>query len=318
LCTYSADRVTQYALVNNKTGNLYVTSDEAAAYENYSSDKYSFAWAMIGMDGFNWEDGFTTTSETGMYIGYPADENADFESSNFKYRDGSALYMTEAEAEVYEKYVDSDDTLKEKYNAILEASTTADKQTALEAFRDYLYADKQGYADDIFNEMNYNKNGTKGVDNDLDYPDTEWSDVKSQFQYYIKRWEAINEAGGCEVLSAEYTSGDTGTEWYKNMSESGLVTTMYYNTGTANKGWTETSATTSIDTNYLQETSDDTDLKKAEAEYQHELSIINKKDTKFDTELSKLETERTSITTEIDSIKQVRDDNIDRTFGIFS
>jgi len=59
-------------------------------------------------------------------------------------------------------------------------------------------------------------------------------------------------------------------------------------------------------------------MKKAEAEYEHELDIINRKDTKFDQDLSKLETERTSITTEVDSIKKVRDDNIERTFGIFS
>ena len=63
---------------------------------------------------------------------------------------------------------------------------------------------------------------------------------------------------------------------------------------------------------------DDKNLKKAEAEYEHELSIINRKDTKFDTDLSKLETERTSITTEMESIKKVKDDNVDRTFGIFS
>ena len=63
---------------------------------------------------------------------------------------------------------------------------------------------------------------------------------------------------------------------------------------------------------------DDKDLKRAEAEYNHELDIINRKDTKFDTELSKLETERIAITTEIDSIKSVKDDHIERTFGIFS
>ena len=45
---------------------------------------------------------------------------------------------------------------------------------------------------------------------------------------------------------------------------------------------------------------------------------MNMKDTKFDQDLSKLETERTSITTEVESIQKVRDDNIERTFGIFS
>ena len=69
----------------------------------------------------------------------------------------------------------------------------------------------------------------------------------------------------------------------------------------------------------MQETeADEKKLKKAEAEYEHGLELINRKDTKFDTELSELETERTTITTEMDSIKRVRDDNIERTFGIFS
>ena len=68
----------------------------------------------------------------------------------------------------------------------------------------------------------------------------------------------------------------------------------------------------------MQEVQDEADLKKAEATYEYELGVINQKDTKFDRDLSKLETERTSITTEMDSIKKVRDDNIQRTFGIFS
>ena len=34
--------------------------------------------------------------------------------------------------------------------------------------------------------------------------------------------------------------------------------------------------------------------------------------------LSKLETERTALTTEYGSVKKVIEDNIDRTFGIFS
>ena len=42
------------------------------------------------------------------------------------------------------------------------------------------------------------------------------------------------------------------------------------------------------------------------------------KDSKYDRDLSKLETERSAITTAMDSIKQVRNDNVERTFGIFS
>ena len=45
---------------------------------------------------------------------------------------------------------------------------------------------------------------------------------------------------------------------------------------------------------------------------------IDKKDQMFDMDLSKLETERTALTTEYESVKKVIEDNIDRTFGIFS
>ena len=45
---------------------------------------------------------------------------------------------------------------------------------------------------------------------------------------------------------------------------------------------------------------------------------INQKDKQFDLDLSKLETERSALTTQYDSIKKVIEDNIERTFGIFS
>ena len=59
-------------------------------------------------------------------------------------------------------------------------------------------------------------------------------------------------------------------------------------------------------------------LAKAEAKYEHTLKEIDKKDQKYDLDLSKLETERTALTTEYESIKTVINDNIERTFGIFS
>ena len=45
---------------------------------------------------------------------------------------------------------------------------------------------------------------------------------------------------------------------------------------------------------------------------------IDKKDKQFDMDLNRLETERTALTTEYDSVKKVIQDNIERTFGIFS
>ena len=117
-------------------------------------------------------------------------------------------------------------------------------------------------------------------------------------------------------IDPQYEAGSEGNEWLNNMVNSGRVIIDVYNED--KKEWSETSVATSTNANYLQEVQDEADMKKAEAEYEHELDIINRKDTKFDQDLSKLETERTSITTEVESIQKVRDDNIERTFGIFS
>jgi predicted nuclease with TOPRIM domain len=80
-----------------------------------------------------------------------------------------------------------------------------------------------------------------------------------------------------------------------------------------------TSPSSDSSLSYTETTSiDKTALAKAEAKYEHDLEEINKKDKKFDLSLSKLESERTALTTEYDSVKKVIQDNIERTFGIFS
>ena len=154
---------------------------------------------------------------------------------------------------------------------------------------------------------------------EVDFPsDLEWDDIKNEFNYYVNMWQVINNAGGCQAIDPLYESGEDGNTWFQNMVEAGLVTIMAYDLMGHEKEWSDTSIATSTGNNHLERMQDDKDLKKAEAEYEHELDVINRKDTKFDTELSKLETERTAIKTEIDAIKQVRDDNIDKTFKIFS
>ena len=68
----------------------------------------------------------------------------------------------------------------------------------------------------------------------------------------------------------------------------------------------------------LQEVSDETELKKAEAKYEADMRKIDAKDKKFDTDLAALEQERNAIKTEIDTLKTVAKDNVDRTFKLFS
>ena len=150
------------------------------------------------------------------------------------------------------------------------------------------------------------------------YDELDWTKVKSEFMYYANLWEAINTAGGCQTIDEQYRSGEDGKEWFNAMVESGLVTIQIYDDTGSNNKWSDTSVIATTSNNFLKTAQDKTDLAKAEAEYNHELSIINRKDKEYDRDLSKLETERSAINTEMDAIKQVKDDNVDRTFGIFS
>jgi hypothetical protein len=207
--------------------------------------------------------------------------------------------MTEAEYNVYSNAVASGDSdLKDYYDKISQGTNDEEKQKYLEEFRDYFYSK---YKQEICNEMNSGNNA-------------EWASLDEEFNYYLNLWDVINESGGCEAIESENLSGDKGDQWFNNMAKAGQITIHQLNNGK----WQETNPATSINSNFLQEVQDDTDLKKAEIEYKNDLEVINRKDTRFDTELSKLETERSALKTQIDSLKTVKKENIDRTFGIFS
>ena len=315
VCTYNADRMHQlYALRDNNTGNIIVSQEVATAYKEYGNDKYAFAYAMLGFGGnFAWNEGRYSGAMGGEVGIGRANVDYGFPSVGGT---GNSCFMTQVEQLVYDENVANDPDLAEKYQAILDAAGNDGKQSdALEDFREYLY---QEYSEQIFEKMNLNKNRSMESTPEVDFPDLTWKDIQPEFNYYVNLWSAINDAGGCQVVDAQYTEGEQGNTWFQNMLETGLATLMAYNISGHKNEWTDTSVATSTNNNYLQEVSDDLAVKKAEAKYEHELGILNRKDTKFDTELSNLETERKAITTEMDSIKQVRDDNVDRTFGIFS
>lgn len=309
VCGYDSLRLRQYSLTDTKTGKVIVDEHTANTYEAYSADKYSFAWAMLDFEcQFGWED---TTSEAGdtpmnegMFIGRDNQSGNEF------------VKMTEVEQMVFDAHQD-DSKLKTAYDEIDTAENAVDKRKALDTFRDLLY---KNYSNEIYEYMNINKQETKeyGLANRADnaITDRTWDASKDEFNYYIRLWEEITNKGGCQPIDAQYESGDEGEEWFNNMVKSGLVVISEYNPD--KKEWLETSVATSTNGNYLQEVSDETDLKKAEAKYQYELGIINKKDSKYDRDLSKLETERTAMKQEMDAIKTERNDNIERTFNIFN
>ena len=327
LCEYNPNRVTEYALIDSRTDKVIVNQETYDTYQQYSNDKYSFAWVMLGFqaEAFAWE-GTDNGNFPGAEIGY--DNNASSET----------IAMTSVEQTVYNEFADEDSTLKAAYDNWVEVdgdsdATDKEKREALEKFRDALYANDKR-RDKIFGYMRYSKQTASRDDEngqeltieelanatiakgDYNTNNPESYDDWGEFNYYVALFENIQAHGGCTPIDPACESGEEGETWFNNMVNAGLVLIEVYND--ENEEWTQTSVATSSSGNFLKETQDETDLKKAEAEYEHELDKINDKDTKYDNQLNELETERTAITTEIESIQQVRDDNIERTFGIFS
>ena len=181
-----------------------------------------------------------------------------------------------------------------------------DKYDELEfAYRNQLY---NSYAEEIYTEIS--------GDDDFDY---------EEFSYYVSIFNQIQAAGGNCVSISDYdgTSGDAASDsdWLTNMIECGKITIEIVNTDskTGLVSFDTTSPTSDTYVDYTETASiDKKALAKAEAEYEHELKQIDQKDKKYDMDLSKLETERTALTTEYESVKKVINDNIERTFGIFS
>jgi len=145
------------------------------------------------------------------------------------------------------------------------------------------------------------------------------------FSYYCNIYNQIQTCGDCVSIN-EYNGvlkdGDaaTNSDFLKEKIESGeftIETVKDNRDGTVTMQGTSTSSDDKLGLTATTEI-DNKALKKAEAKYEKSLKDIDRKDKAYDMTLSKLETERTALTTEYDSVKKVIQDNIDRTFGIFS
>ena len=287
LCGYYEGKSRDYVLINNKDDKVLVTQETADKYRQYGNDKYSFAFAMMGI--------------------LPEEADVKDLGKNVVDADGNATselnIMTEDEKKIFQQLInDGNTSLNAKYSEVINEKDEAKRKTAYNNFRKELM---NLASDKIFEEMARNKDIAANWDNE-------------EFLHYTRLWEAINDSGGMKVIDAAVVGGDDGTKWFKKAVASGEISIKGYGENGHKNEWSETSFATSTNANFLQEVQDTTNLKKAERAYDKEMDDINTKDSRFDTELKKLETERTALTQEMDSIKNVKKDNIDRTFGIFS
>jgi hypothetical protein len=144
------------------------------------------------------------------------------------------------------------------------------------------------------------------------------------FKYYVNLYNQIKACGGCvsiEDYNGPNADAANDSEWLQAMIQSGQFSIEIVDTDkkTGEVSFDTTSPSSDSCLGYTETASiDKRALAKAEAKYESALKDIDKKDKEYDLTLSKLETERSALTTEYDSVKKVIEDNIDRTFGIFS
>ena len=309
---------TRYAL-KDVHGRLIVSPEIAKAYSQFMNamgdthaaggDAYAFAMFMLGKD-------------------YDTDE----------YTKADAEKYDKAFSEVEKKYVTENDDpnvnadLKELKKAIDElvergktdksnGLTDKEKEELDNMIMKYNFQMNKLYAGEIYENIN---EGNYKAD---DFDDADYAD----FEYYANIFKQIQANGGScisvdsciNIKSFDGFDGDAAnnSEWLKNMIQSGNITIDKATTNTKNGKVTFSSTGVPSDDRLdytTTSTIDKSALAKAEAEYEHKTKAIDQKDKKYDLDLSKLDTQRQALKTEYESVKKVIDENIDRTFGIFS
>lgn len=295
-------------LLRNEKGKLIVEDAVYNAYEQYK-DKDAYLFAICMMGGESTEAALTTNIlhayEESVYQSEVVDTKSNTHLQELrenleKYlKDGSSIY---------------DGDLKEEYN---NEKGKEDYEALLKNYRAELY---RSYGEEICTgNIDTTSQGIQGSGALM----TEAQFNDSRFKNYIDVFNQIKLCGGCVPISdynGSFGDASNNSEWLTSMISCGKFTIDTYSKDKNGKETlTTTSPSSDTSLSYKEETSiDNTALKKAEAKYEKDLKDIDKKDKQYDLTLSKLETERAALTTEYDSVKKVIQDNIDRTFGIFT
>ena len=310
-----------YAILNNE-GRLVVEDDIEQKFYDFIGagydDPYMFAMYMMAGSGAMGQWGnLGSTDPAGIHQNTYETEHDIYDILATDPNNKKLISLHNKLEAIIQKY-DQYETDIYNANALITAATGsnstargdyAEYKELLSAYKQELY--KLG-GEDIYTDARISDPAT-------------WEEYSPEkINYYVNLFNQIKACGGCVSISDyDGPSGDAAnsSDWLQSMVQSGLFTIELVETdpSTGNVEFNTTSPSSDISLSYTTtSTIDSTALKKAEAEYEHKLKQIDKKDKAFDLDLSKLETERSALTTEYESVKKVVTDNIDRTFGIFS
>ena len=112
-----------------------------------------------------------------------------------------------------------------------------------------------------------------------------------------------------------YSPTNLTADEFDNLSAEAKKAYKPISDGTKTSYWSQTSV--SANTQLVQE-SDNTELAKAEAEYNAATAKINKKEKQLDNEMKSLDTEHNALKTEFDSVKSLIGENVEKSFNLFS
>ena len=309
-----------YAILNNE-GRLVVEDDVEEKFYKFIEagydDPYMFAMYMMAGNGAMGQWGNLDSNDINGIHQHTYETEHDIYASLATDPNNTKLISLHNKLEAIIQKYDLSETDIYNANALITAATGSDS-TARGDYAEYKEL-LSAYKQELY------KLGGKDIYTDGDISDSSWEEYSPEkINYYVNLFNQIKACGGCVSISDyDGPSGDAAnsSDWLQSMVQSGLFTIELVETdpSTGNVIFNTTSPSSDISLSYTTtSTIDSTALKKAEAEYEHKLKQIDKKDKAFDLDLSKLETERSALTTEYESVKKVVTDNIDRTFGIFS
>lgn len=321
----------EYVLKDSQD-RLIVPADVEEAYNDFKgdggSDAYMFACYMLNKNGIAYAEESTGKTWVDVCKERLADaENDAYESNDNTYLKNLKDSMDKILEEALNDYNagKEDSNKKEKFNtkedleaALTENSLTDAQKSKLKKHYDKYVKTEDTYRNSLYKQyaeqiyQNVSNGDMLGYDEDM-------------FNYYVNMFKKIQAApGGCvSITNYDGDNGDAAnnSDWLKNMIECGVITVALVkkDKSTGNVTLDPTSPSSDSALGYTTTTSiDKTALAKAEAKYEKATKEIDQKDKKFDMDLSKLETERTALKTEYESVKTVINDNIERTFKIFS
>ena len=264
----------------------YIENDEANGDENYSLANQAVheAWdKYLRSVGIIFEDDEHENGNADIVYGYSDN------SGNFDLYGGYATYQIDS---------DGDGNL----DGVLPLNYEGTTQEQRELY-DYAVA----ITTELYNHINggnSNRYNGKTLSNNNELE-------AGYISYYKNIFNKMSTAGYYTEAKEKDTIKDNN--WFEQQLRDGKLLLQYYST--TEKSFVSTSIS---EDDAIQEVEDEREIARVETKYNQDLAALEKKDQNFDLELKKLDTEHSALQNEYDSVKNVIDKNVEKSFNAFS